>query len=310
MTAPVLSIDGLSHSYRSNWLRTKIVALENLSLEIRSGECFGFLGHNGAGKTTTIKCILGLVKPTAGTVEIFGDKKCGHHVRQLLGYLPEQPYFYDHLTVEETLQMYATLAAVSRSAVSSSVNEVIEKLKLSKLRTRRLRELSKGQTQRLGFAQAIINRPKIIILDEPFSGLDPLGRREFRELIMEENARGTTIFMSTHVLSDVEQMCERASILAQGKLRGVFDIQSLKLESASKFTLIAPRQELLAANLFDQARLTKETEQLASITFDTREDGETALRACLDADVSIVEYHREQASLEDLFVRIVSQTGT
>lgn len=308
MSAPAaLSIQRLTYQYPTNWFGKRVVALDGISLDVGQGECFGFLGHNGAGKTTTIKCVLSLATPTAGTVAIFGDLSRSSSIRKQIGYLPEHPYFYDHLSVRETLEMYGALAGLNRSELPSRLEETIARLDLQKLRDRKLRGLSKGQTQRVGLAQAILHKPRLIILDEPFSGLDPLGRRKFREIILAEKRAGATIFMSTHVLSDVEQMCDRASILVNGTLRGVFDIRELQRNATSSFELLAPLSQLLQCGGIEPQSVIRETDTIGKCIFSSRETAERALRISLDSGIEILEFHQVSESLEDLFVRLVSK---
>ncbi len=216
-----LEFDSVSHLYKDDWTRKTIEALKPLSLKIEEGECFGFLGHNGAGKTTTIKCLLGLIATYSGSIKIFG-KNAQHSVnRRGIGFVPEQPYFYDYLTVAELLRYYGKLSGINSTELSAATKEVLSRLMISDLESKKMRGLSKGLTQKVALAQALLHRPKLLILDEPFSGLDPVGRKVVRDVIAEEKARGTTIFMSTHILSDVELLCDRASILSKGQLKGV-----------------------------------------------------------------------------------------
>ena len=222
-----LEISDISYSYREDWTGKVIKALRPLTLSIAAGECFGFLGHNGAGKTTTIKCILSLIKPNSGSIRIFGLDSSLAKSRAILGYVPEQPYFYDHLTVEEILALYGRLSGLAGVTLFHRIQEVLNRLNIADRRSVRMRSLSKGLTQRVAIAQALLHEPRLLILDEPFSGLDPIGRKEVREVIVEEKDKGTTIFMSSHVLSDVELLCDRASVLAKGQLKGVFNLKDL-----------------------------------------------------------------------------------
>ena len=215
MATPLLELHDLSKSFRSHWTFRSIPAVQNVSLRVEAGEAFGFLGHNGAGKTTTIKCIIGLIHKTSGAILLNGTPLTGSSQRRSLGYLPEHPYFYDHLTVEETLHFFAALHGFSGADRRRRVDEVLEMVHLGNRRKSSVRALSKGLQQRVGLAQAIINRPKLLLLDEPFSGLDPLGRIEVRNLVLTLRKEGTTIFMSSHILSDVQDICDRVAIMAR-----------------------------------------------------------------------------------------------
>lgn len=226
-TPKILEIKNLSYVYRGDWLLSKVRALKDVSLDVLSGEAFGFLGQNGAGKTTAIKCILNLIRPSSGEIKIFGESSKNTAARRSIGYLPEQPYFYDHLSVEETVSFYARLSGVAPNDLAQAVAEVLDLVQIGSRRAHRMRSLSKGLTQRVALAQALVAKPNLLILDEPFSGLDPLGRRQFRELLLALKAQGCTLFMSSHILSDVEQICDRASVLVQGELKGVVSMKEL-----------------------------------------------------------------------------------
>ena len=203
------------------WLQKKKVGLKNLQLEIQQGEVFGFLGPNGAGKTTTLKLLMGLTFPTAGTARILNKPWRDPSVRARIGFLPEQPYFYDYLTPVELLNYYGTLSGVSRADRRLRIPKLLERVGLADQGNVQLRKFSKGMLQRVGIAQAVLHEPEIVFLDEPMSGLDPLGRREVRDFIQQLNREGKTVFFSTHILSDAEALCHRVAVLNRGELRGV-----------------------------------------------------------------------------------------
>jgi ABC-2 type transport system ATP-binding protein len=224
MTA-ILEIRGLAKHFRHNWTMRKFIALDGLDLTIREGEIFGLIGPNGAGKTTTFKVILGLLRRTSGSVLLRGEPLTTA-ARAAIGFLPEQPYFYDYLTVRETLTMYGQLYGLHGAALAKRVDEVVEHVQLGHKRRASLRSLSKGTLQRVGIAQAILNRPQLLILDEPMSGLDPIGRHAMRELIRELQRVGTTIVFSSHILPDAEALCDRVAILTGGKVRELIDLRA------------------------------------------------------------------------------------
>lgn len=222
-----LQIQGLSKEYCLGFRRRRVTTLDRLDLEIESGEIFGFLGPNGAGKTTTIKIILGLLHPTAGRAWIWGRSIDEVEVKQDVGYLPESPFFYEYLTAEEFLVFYGQLFGMSGKGLARKVDELLDLVSMTHVRALPLRKFSKGMLQRVGIAQALINDPKLVILDEPMSGLDPIGRRDVRDIILRLRDSGKTIFFSTHILPDVEMICDRIAILVKGQLRAVGTVQDL-----------------------------------------------------------------------------------
>jgi ABC-2 type transport system ATP-binding protein len=201
--------------------RKPIAALTDLTLEIGEGEVFGFLGHNGAGKSTAIKLFVNLIFPTSGRVTIFGQDVSDPRVRAKVGYLPENPYLYDHLTAEELLRFGARVSDVGTAAVSGEIDRLLRLVDLMHARTRALRTYSKGMLQRAGLALALVGNPRVVILDEPMSGLDPLGRHLVADVIRRLHDEGRTVFFSTHILPDVEHLCDRVGIIAGGALRYV-----------------------------------------------------------------------------------------
>jgi ABC-2 type transport system ATP-binding protein len=209
------------------WRKRPKRALQPLHLKVEDGEIFGFLGPNGAGKTTTLKMLMGLVFPTAGTARILGKESTDPEVKAQIGFLPEQPYFYDYLTARELLDYYGQLSGVPANERKPRIEEVLARVGLADIKGLQLRKFSKGMLQRVGIAQAILHNPKVVFLDEPMSGLDPLGRREVRDLILELQQQGKTVFFSTHILSDAEALCDRVAIIHQGELRGVGAVEEL-----------------------------------------------------------------------------------
>jgi ABC-2 type transport system ATP-binding protein len=220
--ATILAAENLTKYFRNPWTYRRMRILEDLNLRIEEGEIFGLIGHNGAGKTTTFKLLLGLLRPSAGRVT-FRDQPLTADARVAIGFLPEHPYFYDYLTVEETLDFYARLYGLGAAERRRRIDEVIERVQLTSKRGASLRTLSKGTLQRLGIAQAIISHPRLIILDEPMSGLDPAGRHHMRELIHSLQHEGATVIFSSHILPDAEALCDRVGILVRGRLQDVVD---------------------------------------------------------------------------------------
>jgi ABC-2 type transport system ATP-binding protein len=200
------------------WRPRPYLALEGLTLSVGTGEVFGFLGPNGAGKTTTLKLLMQLIYPTSGTAEILGMPVGSAAVKRRIGYLPENPYFYDHLTAEELLEYFASLFGYAGAERRQRASRLLDEVGIGAERRLQLRKFSKGMLQRVGIAQALVNDPEVVFFDEPMSGLDPLGRREIRQLILRLRDRGCTVFFSSHVLADAEALCSRVAIVARGKL--------------------------------------------------------------------------------------------
>jgi ABC-2 type transport system ATP-binding protein len=224
---PVLELEGVAKSYRTHLSLRKYWILRDLSLTVREGEIFGFIGTNGAGKTTTIKLALGLVFPDAGSIRIFGQDAGRPEARSRVGFLPENPYFYDYLTGAEFLDFHARLHGLRGADRRHRVRDMLDRVGLGNRGGRQLRHFSKGMLQRIGLAQALINDPDLVILDEPMSGLDPIGRRDVRDLILDLKARGRTVFFSTHILSDTELICDRVGMLVRGSLKAVGAVEDL-----------------------------------------------------------------------------------
>src|SRR4249919_1913347 len=223
----VIEMRALSKTYRDFWGRPKVRALKALDLEIKRGEVFGLLGPNGSGKTTTIKLLLGLLFPTEGQALIFGKDATDVSKNQRLGYLPEESYLYRFLNAEETLDFYGRLFDIPYDQLQERIDSLIKTVGLDRARKRQLKEYSKGMTRRIGLAQALINNPELILLDEPTSGLDPIGTREMKDLILKLRDQGKTVLMSSHLLPDVQDVCDRIAILHQGELKELGRVDEL-----------------------------------------------------------------------------------
>jgi ABC-2 type transport system ATP-binding protein len=222
MSTPAIEVTGLTKDYPVGFWRKRMRhSLDNLTLQVEDGEVFGFLGPNGAGKTTTLKLLTGLIFPTSGTARVRGRSIDDIRMHREIGYLPEQPYFYDYLTARELLDYYARFSNYSAAERRERVERFLALVGLTSAGNVQLRKFSKGMLQRAGIAQAILHDPPVVFLDEPMSGLDPIGRREVRDIIHELKRQGRTVFFSTHILSDAEMLCDRVAVLAAGKLQGV-----------------------------------------------------------------------------------------
>ncbi len=234
-----IEIQGLSKDYAVGfWKKRLRPALKPLNLAVKSGETFGFLGPNGAGKTTTLKLLMGIIFPTSGSAAILGQHFLDPEVKKRIGFLPEQPYFYDYLSAPELLEYYAQLSGVPRARRSQRAAQLLDRVGLGDVGKKQLRKFSKGMLQRVGIAQAIIHDPEVLFFDEPMSGLDPLGRHEVRELLQSLKDDGKTIFFSTHILSDAEALCDRVAVIHKGELRGIGVVNDLRAGIAEKAEVI------------------------------------------------------------------------
>src|SRR5947209_3400892 len=234
-----IEILGLEKTYSVGfWRKKPKCALRPLHLTVEKGEIFGFLGPNGAGKTTTLKLLMGLVFPTAGSARILGMEVNDPRMKAQIGFLPEQPYFYDYLTARELLEYYGQLSGVASKDRSRKVNEVLQRVGLTDVKGLQLRKFSKGMLQRAGIAQAILHDPKVVFFDEPMSGLDPMGRREVRDLMEQLKQEGKTVFFSTHILSDAEALCDRVAVIHLGELRAVGAVAELTSGVQGKIEIV------------------------------------------------------------------------
>ena len=257
-----IEIQGLTKDYPVGFWKKKLrPALKALDLTVETGETFGFLGPNGAGKTTTLKLLMGIIFPTSGTAAILGQHYLDPKIKIRIGFLPEQPYFYDYLSAPELLDYYATLSGVPAPERKKRIAPVLERVGLSDVGNKQLRKFSKGMLQRVGIAQAIIHDPEVLFLDEPMSGLDPLGRHEVRELIQSLKDEGKTIFFSTHILADAEALCDRVAVIHKGELRGIGVVNDLRSTVAGKTEVIWEGAHAIAAvsNVLAESHVTGET---------------------------------------------------
>lgn len=310
---PLLQLRDLSKHFRSYWAFRPIHAVQNVSLSIQEGESFGFLGHNGAGKTTTIKSIVGLIEPSSGEILFRGSPMSEKGQRERIGYLPEQPYFYDHLSVWETLEFFATLYGIPASKRKNAISEALSRVKMTTRNKSSVRALSKGLQQRLALAQAILNKPKLLLLDEPFSGLDPIGRKEVRDLILSLRKEGTTIFLSSHILSDVEDICDRVAIMSKGELKLEFSLSELTTRFGKGFEVV-----LAADDSFELPDISPENRKLehtasgplSRFHFSSYSDAQDVVAHAKEKGVRLVSFSTKGKSLEDIFVATTEESGS
>lgn len=291
----------LEKSYTAGfWRKRRVAGLKPLTLAVEPGEVFGYLGPNGAGKTTTLKLLMGLIFPTGGSARILGMEISDPRMKSRIGFLPEQPYFYDYLTASELLEYYAQLSGVPGRERSRRVQEMLARVGLAASARTQLRKLSKGMMQRVGIAQAILHDPRIVFLDEPMSGLDPLGRREVRDLMQSLKDEGKTVFFSTHILSDAEALCDRVAILHKGELRGVGAVDELTARTQNKIEILfhgLQAMTLLSA-LGAECHATGET--VRAIIAEKQQD--TALDALRREGARLISLTPVRATLEDYFI--------
>ncbi len=306
----IVEIENLSKDYEVGfWKKKKVRALDNFNLQVESGQIFGFLGGNGAGKTTTIKILMRLLFPTTGTARILGKDISDVKMHAKIGYCPENPYFYDYLKARELMNYFGELFGFDAAQRNRKTEELLTKVGLDeKDWNKQLRKFSKGMLQRVGLAQALINEPEIVFLDEPMSGLDPIGRREIRELIAELREKGTTVFMSTHILSDIEALCDQVAILRGGKLAATGNLDELLSQSGERQIYEINVKGVTAEAVEKQVRVIAGTTIFVkpsgvSLQVTNEEDIDLILPIIRNAGGSLVSVQPVKQSLEELFVK-------
>jgi ABC-2 type transport system ATP-binding protein len=307
MSDKILTIDNLHYWYTHSWTGRKIHAVKGVSVEVDNGEAFGFLGHNGSGKTTTIKNILGLVRYHQGSITICGRSSLEPSSRQFVGYVPEHPYFYDYLTVTETMTLMAGLCGIERSDLSHRVDRALQMVKFPKAGASRLRTLSKGLLQRVAIAQSIVNSPQLLILDEPFSGLDPVGRREIRDLFENLKNQGTSLFVCSHILSDVEHLCDRASIMVNGEIKGIFNLRESHRRDGDRFELVLLDSDLHNSVLREFSGECLYSGKLQRWMFESESNARSALKVLIESSADVESFTRVRATLEDTFMELIKK---
>src|SRR5579859_892014 len=305
MPSPAIETENLAKEYPHGFLHLKKkTSLEGLTMQVQGGEVFGLLGPNGAGKSTTIKLLMGIIFPTAGSAQILGKPVSDMSMHRDIGYLPEQPYFYDYLTAAEVLDYFARFHGFSAAERKERVERMLKKVGLETAGKIQLRKYSKGMLQRVGLAQAILHDPKLVILDEPMSGLDPVGRREVRDIILELKNAGKTILFSTHILSDAEMLCDRVGVIAGGTLRGVGAPGSIVGVKSAGMEIVF---ELLDGAAVQKIR-GKTTKSGANYRMSV---GDAELYAALEelkgAGAKIVSVTQIKPTLEEFFMELVGK---
>jgi ABC-2 type transport system ATP-binding protein len=298
---PLLVVENVSQSFRTGFWMKRVEVLQGISLTVPEGSIFGFLGANGAGKTTLIHLITGLRKPTSGTVKIFGIDSSTMEGKSRLGYLPERPYFHDHLTGEGVLKYFGTLAGMSRAEIQKRMGEVLPLVGMEHARKVELKKYSKGMLQRIGIAQALMHNPQFLVLDEPMSGLDPLGRKEIRELITRLAGEGKTIFFSSHVIPDVEAICDQVALIQKGKMIGCGPIGELLSQGPIQTEIAFSGVEISNASEWPEFQNFRKIPDGTRAVVQSQDAVEESLKKLLKAKARILWVNPIRPSLENIF---------
>jgi len=308
-----IRIENLTKDYAIGfWRRRSYRALDRLTLEITSGEVFGFLGPNGAGKTTTLKLLMQLIFPTSGHAEILGRPVGDISTRQRIGYLPENPSFYDYLTAEELLGYFGELFGYSGADRRKRVSALLDRVGIGAERRLQLRKFSKGMIQRVGIAQALLNDPEVIFLDEPMSGLDPLGRRDVRQLILELRDQGRTVFFSSHILADAEALCRRVAVVAGGRLAALGTLADILAFEVHGWELVMSGLSPDVVSRLPAAvrRATEISPGRYALELSMDQPPDRLLAELTASGASLVSLNPMRATLEDFFMERVAEMGT
>jgi ABC-2 type transport system ATP-binding protein len=308
-TGVVLRVTDLHKTFRVGFMRKRIQAVRGVSFDVREGETFGLLGPNGAGKTTSIKAILRLIHPDRGSIALFGSALSIASMRRI-GYMPENPYVYQYLRAPEFLDLCGRLLGMARAARHQRIDEMLELVGLASAGDRPIGRFSKGMMQRVGLAQALLHDPELLILDEPMSGLDPIGRRQVREIILAQRKRGKTLIFTSHVLSDVEMLCDRIAIINRGQVvaRGTLDellrreVRRVRIQLES----VSPELEQVLAS---RGLALQRNEGTLQVTVEGDREVSPLLLELLQGGATVVEVEPERETLEDLFVRKAMASG-
>jgi len=304
MSKPAITINGISKYYRTGFWGRRFIALDNLSLTVHQGEILGYLGPNGSGKTTTFKVLLDLIRPDSGTISFFG-RSANLQAREQIGFLPENPYFYMYLTAEESLHFYGQLKGMSGEERKSRIPALLQLVGLDHAAGRILKKFSRGMLQRIGIAQALVNDPDILILDEPMSGLDPTGRKQMRDIILGCRNQGKTVIFSSHILSDVEMMCDRAAVIQNGKLREIVQVGNMLDKQVSHWEITCTSLPNTAD--FDQSIIHQTKKQILLKT-DTEIEAKKIMADIERQGGRVLSFGPQRTNLEEYFFNQQSET--
>lgn len=306
-TECIVQTEQLCKVFRVGFWGRRVMAVDQLSLEVRRGEVFGFLGPNGAGKTTTLKMLMGLIYPTSGHAWIFGHPVGDQAAKSKLGFLPESPYFYDYLTSHEFLSFYGHLFGLWGRSLDKRIDELLEQVGMTHARDLQLRKFSKGMLQRVGIAQALINDPELVVLDEPMSGLDPIGRKEVRDLIFRLKDSGKTVMFSSHILHDAELLCDRVAMILKGKMVACGPVRELIEQGATRHVEVVI-DHLTPEGLEHLRPLSDKLVTQGSrvmVVLRSPQQVDSALEIIRTSKATLVSLTPQKFSLEELFIREV-----
>jgi ABC-2 type transport system ATP-binding protein len=309
----VVQVEHLRKDYRSVFLLRPVTAVHDVTFQVEEGQVFGILGPNGAGKTTTIRVLMGLISATAGVVELFGAPAPSRESRKRIGFLPESPYFYDYLTVTELIDLAGRLCGVDRKTRRARTEELIAMVGLEHARNTRLKKYSKGMLQRAGIAQALIHDPDLVLFDEPMTGLDPVGRKEVRDIITGLAERGKTVLFSSHILADVEMLCDHLAIIVGGKVRGSGALSELVDTTVTGFDIslgIDPDfADESVARLEAASQRLRRSEREIRLFLSAEQDADELLALARELGARVRSVEPSHQTLEDLFLAATRQAG-
>ena len=302
-----INIKGLTKSFSNGWLGKKQV-IRDLNFQIRDNEVFGYLGGNGAGKTTTFKLMLGLIRPEKGDISFWGCSAKDRNSRAMIGYLPEQPYFHSYLTGAEALDFYASLFDLTGAERKKRVSHLLDLVGLPHARDIQLRKFSRGMLQRVGIAQALLNDPKLLILDEPMSGLDPMGRKAMRDIILSCRDQGKTIIFSSHIISDVEMICDRAGILANGELKNIITMDDAVSSNDTTWEISCQGGALNLSGIKDQDGIKQVIRGNRHIvSTGDKEKADRIMEEIKNQGLALVSFSTARKSIEDIYIKSAGQ---